>query len=225
MIITDAYDLLQTQPKSINYLVEGLLPLGSCGDLFGAPGEGKSSLTLDLMKAIASGVGQWHGLRCASGTVVILGGERTNIDAFQRDLHRSGKHKIDKRALLLPQAESGQSAIWEWNKEYQQWYMTKWGKEISDWLMLTQPVMVVLDTTMSVARGSDQLNNSQQYDLGDVIRRWTQTLNTTAISISHTNQASFRDQVDWRLGHGWSMRRDSKSPNYTTEWSELPVVR
>ncbi len=27
------------------------------------------------------------------------------------------------------------------------------------------------------------------------------------------------------LGHGWSMRRENKSPSYTTDWSELPVVR
>lgn len=27
------------------------------------------------------------------------------------------------------------------------------------------------------------------------------------------------------LIHGWSMRRENKSPNYTTEWDELPVVR
>ncbi|MDD2916014.1 MAG: Y-family DNA polymerase [Gallionella sp.] len=26
------------------------------------------------------------------------------------------------------------------------------------------------------------------------------------------------------LGHGWATRRDSKSPNYTTEWGELPVA-
>ena len=27
------------------------------------------------------------------------------------------------------------------------------------------------------------------------------------------------------LGHGWAIRRDMKSPNYTTEWSELLEVR
>ena len=27
------------------------------------------------------------------------------------------------------------------------------------------------------------------------------------------------------LGHGWAMRRDMKSPNYTTDWNELPEVR
>lgn len=27
------------------------------------------------------------------------------------------------------------------------------------------------------------------------------------------------------LGHGWAMRREKMSPNYTTDWAELPVVR
>lgn len=26
------------------------------------------------------------------------------------------------------------------------------------------------------------------------------------------------------LGHGWAMRREQKSPNYTTDWNELPVA-
>ena len=44
------------------------------------------------------------------------------------------------------------------------------------------------------------------------------------------------DAVNQRMGKGsmtiaasgtkqrWSMRRDSKSPNYTTDWDELPVA-
>ena len=44
------------------------------------------------------------------------------------------------------------------------------------------------------------------------------------------------DSVNRRMGKGsmtiaasgtkqrWAMRRDSKSPNYTTDWDELPVV-
>jgi DNA polymerase V len=26
------------------------------------------------------------------------------------------------------------------------------------------------------------------------------------------------------LGHGWAMRRERMSPNYTTDWNELPVA-
>jgi len=26
------------------------------------------------------------------------------------------------------------------------------------------------------------------------------------------------------LGHGWAMRRERMSPNYTTDWDELPVA-
>lgn len=201
MKIVDAFDLLSTPPKPINYLVEGLIPIGTCGDLFGPPGEGKSSLTLDLLKAVASGKGQWHGLKCVSGNVVILGGERSDVDSFQRDLHRSNKHQIEPGVMVMPQANGGEAAIWNWNKGACEWELTEWGKEVTDWLAIFHPVLVVLDTTLSVARGSDQLNNPQQYAQGETTRGWARKLSTTAISVSHTNQASAQQSVDWRLNY------------------------
>lgn len=199
MKIVDAFDLLQSPPKPISYLLEGLIPIGTCGDLFGAPGDGKSSLTLDLLLTVASGKGIWNGLQCASGNVVILGGERSDVDSFQRDLHRTGKSGISRGSLTMPQSESGDSAIWIWNRDSNNWELTSWGHRVIEYLHKIKPVMTVFDTTMSVARGSDLLNNPQQYLLGEVMRSLTKLIQTTSISISHTNQSSSREEINWRL--------------------------
>jgi hypothetical protein len=53
----DAADLLAAPPQPISWAVEGLMPIGTVGDLAGPPGAGKSTLILDLATAIASGDG------------------------------------------------------------------------------------------------------------------------------------------------------------------------
>jgi hypothetical protein len=199
--LVDAADLLASPPKPIEYLIDGLLPSGTCGDLFGMPGAGKSTLTLDLLTTLASGVGNWHGLKCAAGAVAVIGGERKNADAFQRDLHRGRNKNIRAGQLLAPSPASGDNAIWAWEKRAEQWRLTGWGQDLTAFLQHEKPVLVCLDTVMSIARGSDLLDQPQQYALGETIINWTNTLKTTSLTVSHTNQASHQQEVDERLNY------------------------
>ena len=200
--IIDAAALLTTPPPPVQWLVEGYLPLGTVGDMSGPPGEGKSTLSLDLALAVASGTEAWYGLRCASGRVAILGGERSGVDAFARDLHRTAQARtIDAGRLLMPADNVGECPpLWAWDRQLNTWMPTAWGATVTEWLAEAQPALIIIDTLMSAALGCDQLDNPQQYALGREVQRWARSLGKpTVLSISHTNQASAKDSLAWRL--------------------------
>lgn len=203
LIEIDAFELMKKPAPPVKFLVDGIFPLGGTGDLFAPPGEGKSSLSLSLALAIASGVGKWYGVPCKSGKVVILGGERSDTDCFHRDLERAGNFQLKTGSLIIPKNPDGDDAIWTWDKKNEVWLRTKWGERLTNYLIEKQPALTILDTVLSVARGCDQINNTQQYALGETIRKWTKTISPTmnTLTISHTNQASSSTDSDleWRL--------------------------
>jgi len=200
--IVCAAHLLASPPPPIEWAIDGLLPIGTVGDVFGPPGEGKSSLTLDMAIAVASGGGTWFGRRCIAGPVVLLGGERSGISAFSRDLHRASQGRsVDPGMLILPQNEHGDCPpLWAWDKQNDQWATTPWGKQVTEWLTAINPVLIIIDTLASAASGSDIINQPQQYALGILIRQWAKMLgDPTILTISHTNQSSSAQEVERRL--------------------------
>ena len=195
----DAADLLAAPPTPISWAVEGILPVGTVGDLAGPPGEGKSTLVLDLSMAIASGCGSWYGHPCIGGKVVLLGGERGSDATLARDLHRIHRGRtIERDRLLAPSSDDDHPPIWHWHAEG--WVLTSWGKTISAWLQQLQPAMVILDTHMSVTAGTVQVDNAQQYAYGVELRRWAKALHgPVVLTLSHTNQLSAGQALSSRL--------------------------
>ncbi len=200
--IIDAAQLLASPAPRIEWAIQNVLPVGTVGDLFGPPGEGKSSLTLDLAIAVASEAGAWFGLPCISGPVVLLGGERSGIAAFSRDLHRARQGRnIDPGMLILPQNEHGDCPpLWAWNKQIDRWVTTPWCKQVTEWLTAIHPALIIIDTLASAASGSNIIDQPQQYSLGITIRQWAKMLgDPTVLTISHTNQASATQELAYRL--------------------------
>ncbi|MCR2832019.1 MAG: AAA family ATPase [Acidithiobacillus ferrooxidans] len=200
--IIDAAKLLASPPPKIEWAIEGILPVGTVGDIFGPPGEGKSSLTLDFGIAVASGTGNWFGLPCIAGPVVLLGGERSGIAAFSRDLHRASQGRvIDTGMLIMPQNDQGDCPpLWAWDKHVDRWATTPWGEQVTEWLAAINPVLIIIDTLPSAASGSNIIDQPQQYSLGITIRQWAKMLgDPTVLTISHTNQASATQELVSRL--------------------------
>jgi archaellum biogenesis ATPase FlaH len=202
MQIIDAARLLENPPPPIEWALAGVLPVGTVGDIFGPPGDGKSSLTLDFAIAVASGAGTWFGLPCVAGPVVLLGGERSGMAAFSRDLHRAVRaRQLDPGMLIVPQDAHGECPpLLAWDKKADSWDITSWGDEITEWLKSIRPALIIIDTLISAATGANIIDQPQQYALGVTIRRWAKNLcDPTVLTISHTNQASAQQELAWRL--------------------------
>lgn len=195
----DAAELLDKPAPPIDWLVDGILPTGTVGDVFGPPGEGKSTLLLHLAMTIATGAGSWFGRRCSSGRVVVLGGEKSSAGAAARDLHRVWRDRKAERGQLAISPEN--EPLWRWDRQSRSWALTNVGQTETAALAVCRPALVVLDTSMAVAAGGEQLDNVAQYDFGRTVQRWARDLGTTALSVSHTNQASAKESVAWRLNY------------------------
>lgn len=196
----DAADLLSKPTQPIGWLVDGILPTGTVGDVFGPPGEGKSTILLHLAMTIATDAGNWFGCRCASGRVAILGGEKSSEGAAARDLHRVWRGRgIEPGQLKISQQDE---PLWRWDRLVQGWVLTEVGQQETASLAVFQPVLVLLDTTMAVAAGGDQIDNVAQYSLGKTIQRWARDLGgASVLGVSHTNQASAKESAAWRLNY------------------------
>jgi len=181
-------DLLSTPPAPIRYLVEGLLPLGGGGDTSGMPDSGKSTILLSMASAISIGV-PWYGLKTALTPAAWITGEASGADAIQRDLHRL---KITESDILffLPD-----DVLFRWESD--QWITTSEGRAAIDRMRELQIGFVVLDTIGSLCAGLVEVDNDQQRQLARHLRAELHGL--TYQTISHTNQASAKDELSWRL--------------------------
>lgn len=202
ILLHDAHDLMAQPPRPVEWFIDRLVPMGMTMDLFSPPGVGKTTLLTDLALAVASEEGKWHGRACQGGPVTILGGERTDPATLERDLWRTGRRQPPKGALVIPHDKDGDCPpLWGWDRAGS-WELTPWGREITAWLESARMALVILDTIMSAAAGSDLLDQPQQYQLGQTIRRWTREVGAgMVVTVSHTNQASTSAGLSDRLDY------------------------
>ena len=192
-------------PPPVDWLVEGILPAGVAGDVFGPPNAGKSSLVYSLAVHIAAGSPTWFGRTIKNGRVVVVGGEHSGRDAHWRSAHRFIS-EVDLPSGQLFTID--QTPILKWHKGYtsdrtqEGWHYRQsaigkglnhpGGEAIIEKIAELWPALVIFDTTLAVAEGCNQLDNPQQYALSEFMqKRVVPALHgSTVLTISHTNQAS-----------------------------------
>jgi hypothetical protein len=201
-------------PPPVDWLVEGILPAGVAGDVFGPPNAGKSSLVYSLAVHIAAGSPTWFGRTIKNGRVVVVGGEHSGRDAHWRSAHRFIS-EVDLPSGQLFTID--QTPILKWHKGYtsdrtqEGWHYRQsaigkglnhpGGEAIIEKIAELWPALVIFDTTLAVAEGCNQLDNPQQYALSEFMqKRIVPALHgSTVITISHTNQASSSMGLSRRL--------------------------
>ncbi len=100
--------LLSTvQPKAVEWLWPGRIPLGRLTILDGDPGLGKSVLTMDLAGRVSAGLGMPDGTPCRAAGVVVLNNEDGRDDTVVPRLLASGGDLSRVLALdIVPDGDS-----------------------------------------------------------------------------------------------------------------------
>lgn len=198
-------DDLRQPPPPHNWLVEGLIEGGKVTDVFGMPGEGKSTILNNLAAAIAAGMSSWCGLKIASGKVAMVGGEISNLASMQRLTQRLVSSYPDLACAEQDQLKvfPDSSPIWHYDSKGDGWILTKYGNWLTGMLIQSRPVLCIVDTITGAADfgtgGGDPVN--VQYQLGKAIMRWCNDVESAVITVSHTNQSSVSGNTAERLSY------------------------
>jgi hypothetical protein len=95
-------DELETLPDP-EWLIEGILPLGAFGVLFGTPGVGKTFVALGMAKSIAAGQ-PWLGREVKKGPVLYIAAEgRSGLKSRKRAWNQEHESKNCQQMFYLPQ--------------------------------------------------------------------------------------------------------------------------
>lgn len=191
MLEYHAAELLAKQPPPIEWLVAGLLPVGTLGDVSGPPGDGKSTILLSLADHISRGA-PWFGIATKQTPVAWITGEASSAAAIQRDLHRLHAAPDADIQFLLPEGE-----MFRFDRQVGSWITTAEGAAILQRCRDADIRFVVIDTIGSVCAGLVEIDNDQQRQLARHLRG--ELAGMTAICVSHTNQSSAKETLDWRL--------------------------
>jgi len=138
-------DQIGTQPPP-EPLVNGLLSMDSLAWLIGAPGSGKSFVTLDIAAHVATGQ-QYRGTYTKGGTVVYIvaegaGGMGQRVNAWRR---RNGGASLGNMLFLPLPVQAGDQAAWG---------------ALVEACRRIAPALVVVDTQSRVTSGIDENSNT-----------------------------------------------------------------
>ncbi len=195
MNIKDAFALSQKDVTPIEYLIEGILPLGTTGDLSAPPDCGKTSILLSLLTAIANQEDSWFDRKIAHGRVLVIGGEKSSEDVWVRDLARCSRVHVEDSMYIAEPVDF----LWKFTNGL--WTGTKALDEIIQFAKNTQPVLTVIDTVSRSALGYDPLNIVQQTLLGKAVDELRCKIGGTLLTVSHTNQSSQSLNLSQRLDY------------------------
>lgn len=167
----DALDLIKASPEKFDWLIAGLLPIGTTALLYAEGGVGKTLLAYDLIKAVACG-NNWNGLRTQTGKVLLMQTDEPSVVTAQN-------MKIAGFMESLPQSQLMISTHWQFSQM----------KRLKDSIKEHQPKLVVIDSLTSSNRNAmveekDVEYGRCLYELRDIAMEF----NCTVIILHHENK-------------------------------------
>lgn len=191
MKVFHSADLVSRPDKPIKWLIEGLLPDKTGGDISGPPGDGKSTIAMSIADHVSRGA-DWFGHKTKKVPVGWITGEASDEDAVERDMKRLNVPVGSDIIVILVE-----EPMFRWEPAGAgRWITTDEGVAIINRCHEAGVGFSVIDTVGSVVAGLKELDNDQQRQLARHIKR---SLHMAHITISHTNQSSAKEDLDWRL--------------------------
>jgi hypothetical protein len=170
---------LAAQPSGTGYLIKGLLQRRSHAVMYGAPGEGKTFVALDMAYHVAAGK-EWQNNKVHSGTVFYLAYEGIGGLA-KRAAALTRLHGEDDAPFYLVSADynlrdaAGRKAL---------------GEDIAT--LPTKPVLIIIDTLARAMKGGDENSAQDMGALNDSVSALIQSTGACVLLIHHSgkNKAS-----------------------------------
>lgn len=194
MKVFHSASLVTRPPKLIKWLIEGLLPIKTLGDVSGPPGDGKSTLLLSIADCVSRGA-DWFGHKTLKTPVAWISGEASDEDSMQRDMQRLSVSPDSDIIVMLTE-----EPLFRWEPGGAGsgcWVTTDEGAAAINRCREAEVGFAVIDTAGSVTAGLKEIDNDQQRQLARHIKRAFTGI--TVITVSHTNQSSTKEDLDWRL--------------------------
>lgn len=157
---------LKAMPRP-DYLVDGILARSTLAMLYGAPGDGKTHVAIDLALHIAHGA-WWNRREVHGGPVVYVAAE-----GAARLGDRVAAWQTHRRAAAITHPV-------HWLTIPVHLYQSAWADAFTAYCAARQPVLVVVDTLARCALGADE--NSAR-DMGVIVDHLDQTKRATGASI------------------------------------------
>ncbi|MGI2907671.1 bifunctional DNA primase/polymerase [Tolypothrix sp. VBCCA 56010] len=164
-------DLLNHESEELSWLIPELLPKGELVILGGAPKAGKTLMAIDAAFAIATGEGDFLGMRCDRGKVLFVSND-ASPRSTKSQLIRRGFRESDSAWLEI---------VFDWtiDKLY----------ELEQTLADFRPDLVIIDSLKSISVGSVISENSAEFSNNIyALRNLFTQYRTAGILIHHTGK-------------------------------------
>ena len=169
-------DMAQGVASRRPYLVKGMLQKGVYGLLYGAPGEGKTFVALDIAYHVAAGL-EWMGCKVRQGLVLYLAYE--------------GQGGLSARAAALVASHPAQASVPLYIQPagyrfHESTDCQQLGQTIAD--LPEKPVLIVIDTLARAAIGWDENSASDMSAFNRVIANLIETTGATVLVVHHSGK-------------------------------------
>ena len=167
-----------TQPKPLEWVVQGVINKGSLNIWYGDPGVGKTWAAIDLCVAIANNEGEWLSRKIKSGTVLIVDEE-------------SGENRLANRVYMTRRGHGAEADIplaftsfelFNFREEAQ-------ADRLAQTIRDTGAILVIVDTLADVTMGADENSVKDMLPALINLRRVAEETGAAIVVLHHPNKS------------------------------------